>query len=492
MRKFVVLVIVILTGGAILISCEASGPVRNKNDRPNGKQLATPFERTFTGKTLRLDYMHSGDATSEKFSVEAVRLEGAWPGSRTQLADPTGLGKYRFRVHDAETRGLLYSRGFASIYGEWETTAEARERWRSFHESLRFPEPRRPVRLIIDKRNDAGEFRQVFATDCNPKSRFVDRGTTTGDYRVWPVVESGRPAEKVDLLFLGDGYTRDQMSKWHKDARRLAEDLLASEPYRSRRDDFNIWAIDVPSDRPGVTNPRSGFWNRTPLGLSYNSLDSDRYMLSERNREIRDIAALAPYDAMILIANSRKYGGGGIFNLYSTAAADSAVADYLIVHEFGHAFAALGDEYYTSPVSYEDLTPPGVEPWEPNLTALLDPDALKWKDLVHPDTPLATPWDQTSYDTLAREYQARRKELRDAGAPEESLEQLFQELKETTTPMLRDEPYFGKVGAFEGGGYMAKGLYRPEVDCVMFTRNTNEYCRVCRRAVNRIIDLYTR
>ncbi len=449
------------------------------------------FDRRFTGRTLRLDYHHSGDISQERIAVDSVRLEGPWPGSRTQLIDNTDLGRYRVVVLDPESNRPLYSRGFASIYGEWETTAEARDHWGTFHESQRFPEPKSPVQVVIEKRQPDGRFRQIFATMVDPASRFVDR-SPVGSVSVRTVLESGPSSTKVDLLFLGDGYTSSELPDWNRTVDGLVAALFAEEPYRSRKADFNVRAIAVTSERSGVSNPRGGFWNRTPLGLSFNALDSDRYMLSVRNRDIREIAAAAPYDALVLVANTRKYGGGGIFNLYSTVAGRSRESAYLFVHEFGHSFAGLADEYYTSSVAYEEFTAPGIEPWEPNVTALLDPDELKWKDLVTPDTPLPTPWNQKAYDEVSLRYQKRRSELRAEGAPEEKLEALFDEIKTKTTPMLRGERFAGKVGAFEGGAYQAKGIYRPEADCIMFTRNTNAYCRVCRRAVESIIDLYAK
>jgi len=195
---------------------------------------------------------------------------------------------------------------------------------------------------------------------------------------------------------------------------------------------------------------------------------------------------------VILVVNERKYGGGGIYNLYSTAAAGSAFAPYLFVHEFGHHFAGLGDEYYTSPVSYEALPTVTTEPWEPNLTALADPARLKWGDLVEEDTPLPTPWNKTAYEEASRTIQDRRADLRKKGAPEESLESLFRQERERFTAELGKEPFAGKTGAFEGAGYMATGLYRPSADCIMFTRDKVGFCAVCRRAIRRMIDLHTR
>lgn len=455
--------------------------------------VATPmdFNSWFTGATLRVDYFHSGDSTEEHISLDAFRVEGDWPGSRTQLIDPTGLGKYQVEMRDLATQTVVYSRGFASIYGEWETTGEAHRMWRTFHESQRVPEPKAPAQILLRKRKPDGSFGELFSCTVDPASRFVQRTPVRKQGKVWALQKSGDPAVKVDLLVLGDGYTAGEMEKYRRDVARHVEALFAAEPFKSRRDDFNVWAIDLPAQESGITRPRADAWVRTPLGLSFNAFDSERYVLTYENRELREIAAQAPYDAIIIIGNTRKYGGGGIFNLWATTASDTSVSEYVFVHEFGHSFGGLADEYYTSEISYEDYNPVGTEPWEPNVTALLDPAHPKWSAFIDADTPLPTPWQQDSYDSLSYDYQRKRNEARDRHASEEEVEQLFAEVKALTTPMLQGEQYFGVVGAFEGAGYEAKGLYRPEVDCIMFTRNPENFCRVCSAALERMIDLYS-
>jgi hypothetical protein len=455
--------------------------------------LAGDFDDHFTGRTLRFDYVHAGTASEEHIALDALRLEGDWPGSRSQLLDYTGMGKYRFELVEVASQRTLYSRGFSSIYGEWETIGEARRgNWRSFHESQRFPEPKRTCQLVLKKRKDDGSFGEIFAQVFDPKSRFVDRSPLDAPGKVWSVLENGAPAKKVDLLVLGDGYSAKEADKYHADVERLVGALFDSEPFRSRKKDFNVWAIDIASPRSGLANPRADQWFHTPLGLRFNAFDSERYVLSYENRAIREFAALAPYDAIMMVGNSRKYGGGGIFNLYATVAADTAPSAYVFVHELGHSFAGLADEYYTSSVSYEDFTPAGTEPWEPNITALLDPENLKWKQFLETGTPVPTPWDQESYDEASYAYQTKRNKLRAANAPDEEVEKLFAEVKAVTQPMLEAEEYFGKVGAFEGGGYQAKGLYRPSADCIMFTRNPKSFCTVCSAAIERVIDLYAK
>lgn len=453
--------------------------------------LSAQFDDLFTGKTLRFDYYHSGNSSEEHISLDEFRLEGAWPGSRVHLLDDTNLGKYLFVVTDLATNLPIYSRGFASIYGEWETTGEARKIWRTLHESQRFPEPRARCQVSLRKRAADGSFREIYSGVVDPVSRFVNRSPLARkDATVWSLLESGPAAKKVDLLVLGDGYTAEEADKFRGDAKRMVDVLFESEPFKSHRGDFNARAVHSPSGRSGISNPRQGFWNESALGLSFNAFDSDRYVLTYMNRAIREIAALAPYDTLMILGNTRKYGGGGIFNLWSTCASDTSQAGYIFVHELGHSFAGLADEYYTSPVSYEEFTAPGVEPWEPNITAFLDPEKLKWRDLVEAGTPTVTPWNQTEYDAASRAYQAKRRKLRADGASEEEMEKLFTEVKDTTSALFAREKFRGKVGVFEGAGYQAKGLYRSEVDCIMFTRNPKSFCRVCSRAIERVIGLY--
>ena len=211
-------------------------------------------------------------------------------------------------------------------------------------------------------------------------------------------------------------------------------------------------------------------------------------MLTFDNPAFREIASLAPYEFVEILANNRTYGGGGIFGLYGTVAAQSNQAPYVFVHEFGHHFAGLADEYYTSPVAYAPATE-RIEPWEPNATALLDPKNLKWKDLATPGAPVPTPWNKEEFEKYSREYQKRRSLIRSEGRPEEVMEALFLEVSQFERSFFAREKYLGKVGAFEGAMYEAKGYYRPEVDCIMFTRTTS-FCAVCRRAIQRVIDLY--
>jgi hypothetical protein len=442
-------------------------------------------------RTMRLDFYHTGNSSEEVFSLDRVVVEPLpWPGNARRAVDDTNLGKYLFEVRDAKTNRILYSRGFASIYGEWETTDEAKTLRRTFQESLRFPAPDSPVQIILKKRDAKNLFREVWSVVVDPKDIFVDRSNLKAPAPVIEIQRSGDPASKVDFLILGDGYTAAEASKFERDARRMTEVLFATSPFKERRKDFNVWAICPPAAESGVSRPSTNVYRDSPLGATFDAFGSERYVLTFDNRALRRVASFAPYEFVEILVNNRTYGGGGIFNLYSTVAADNAWANYVFVHEFGHHFAGLADEYYTSSVAYAPNAE-RAEPWEPNVTALLDPAALKWKDLVSTDTPIPTPWGKEAFETYSREIQQRRGKIRSERQPEEVMEALFREELEHERAIFAQEKYAGRVGAFEGANYEAKGFYRPEVDCIMFTR-TNHFCAVCRRAIERVIDMYAR
>jgi len=443
-------------------------------------------------RTMRVDYDHTGGASEERFALDRVVLEPLeWPGNPERPIDDTNLGKYFFEVIDRKTNRILYSRGFASIFGEWETTPEAAERLRTFSESLRFPAPASPVQIVVKKRDKQNAFREVWSTTVDPNGMFVDTAKPPSPGPLLEIEKHGPPARKIDFLILGDGYTAAERGKFEKDARRLTEILFSVPPFKERRSDFNVWALCPPSEESGVSRPSTGIHRRSRVGATYDAFGSERYMLTFENRSFRDVASFAPYEFVEVLANSRTYGGGGIFNLYSTVAADSLWSPYLFLHEFGHHFAGLADEYYTSDVAYGPAAD-RVEPWEPNVTALHDPKTLKWKDLVEPGTPLPTPWSKEKFEVMSRDFQAQRRKIREEKAPEEQMDALFSEEKVAETKLLGSDPHAGKVGAFEGALYEAKGYYRPQNDCIMFTRDDVGFCAVCRRAIETVMDLYTR
>lgn len=452
--------------------------------------LALHAQSPSPARTMRVDYFHTGNATSELFSLDRVSIEPApWPGAVDRPDDTLRYGAYGFDVRDAASGRLLYSRGFGSVYDEWTTTGEATTR--TFHESLRFPRPAAPVDVLVRKRGAKHAWSTVWTTRVDPAASTIDTAPPEPDPgEVIALERHGDSAHKVDLLLLGDGYTAAERAKFAADARRLVDILFATSPFRERRTDFNVWGLVPPARESGIARPSTGVHRASPVGATYDAFGSERYVLTFENRRFRDIASYAPYDVVEIVVNGRTYGGGGIYNQYSTVAADNAFAPYVFVHEFAHHFAGLADEYYTSPVAYLPAET-REEPWEANVTALLDPARLKWKDLVAPSTPLPTPWQKDAYETRSRETQATRAELRKQGRPEAEMEALFTRERRQDDAQFAAERFAGQIGAFEGAKYEARGYYRPAANCIMFTRAA-DFCDVCRRAIGQVIDTYVR
>ncbi len=442
-------------------------------------------------RTLRVDYGHTGDAKTERFGLDRVVLEPLpWPGNLAKAVDTSNLGKYAFEVRDKATGKLVYSRGFASIFGEWETTDEAQALSRTFSESLRFPQPEAPVQIQLRKRDSTNAFKTVWSFDLDPKNPLIEQAPAPEPGARLALQVSGDSTDKVDLLILGDGYTMAERGKFEAQARQVMELLFAQSPFKQHRGDFNVWALCPASPQSGISRPSTGTHKRTPLGTTYDAFGSERYVLTFDNRAFRDIAAQAPYEFVEILVNAETYGGGGIHNLFSTAAAaGNSTIGYLFVHEFGHHFAGLADEYYTSDVAVtNDATRP--EPWEPNVT--VDPKHPKWHTLLSPGVPLPTPWQKDPFEAYNLGIQKERRALRAARRPEAEMDALFAKEKVVETRMLGTDTHSRKVGAFEGANYEAKGYFRSQEDCLMFTRNDVGFCAACRAAIERVFAQYAR
>lgn len=441
-------------------------------------------------RTLRVDYYHTGTAATETFTPDRTVLEPLpWPGDPAKALDTSNLGKYFFEVVDRATNRVIFSRGFNSIYGEWETTGEARAMARTFSESLRFPRPAGPVQISVKKRDARNAFREIWSFPLDPADATIDPAPPPSPGKLIAIQESGDPATKVDLLILGDGYTREEQPRFEQQARKLTEALFATSPFREHRKDFNVWALCPAAEVSGVSRPSTGVHRRSPLGTAYDAFGSERYILTFENRALRDVASFAPYDVLEILVNGETYGGAGIFGQFSTVAAGNLYAPYVFVHEFGHHFAGLADEYYTSDVAYES-SKDRPEPWELNATA--DPKAPKWKALVKAGTPLPTPWQKEAFEKASHATQARRRDLRAANRPEAEMDALFAQQKAFETRLLGTDAHSGKVGAFEGCNYEGTGYYRAQEDCVMFTRDDVPFCAACAGAIERVIALYAK
>jgi hypothetical protein len=441
-------------------------------------------------RTLRVDFFHTGDAAHELFSLERLVVEPTpWPGNPQRPFDDTDLGNYFFEVHSAANGALLYSRGFSSIFGEYEETAAAKDHVRTFSESLRFPLPGEPVDVILKKRSDGKPFATVWTFKVDPRSQDIDPTPPASPGPLMRLMVNGPPASKVDLLLLCDGYTAAQRGDFERDARRFMALLFATSPFKERRSDFNVWGLCAPSEVAGISRPSTGIHRRSRVGSTYDAFGSERYILTFDNHSFRDVASFAPYDFVEIVANGQTYGGGGIFGLYATVAAKSLWAPYVFVHEFGHHFAGLADEYFTSESTV--LPQHGrPEPWEPNVTAVNELGRLKWKELVTAGTPVPTPWKKEQFESRDLALQVIRRQIRAAKRPESEMDALFQQTKQEMSALLDHDTYSRKVGAFEGAMYESTGYYRPEEDCIMFSRNDVPFCRVCQNAISQVINLY--
>ncbi len=463
------------------------------------------FDKYFIDQTMRIDYYHSGNSQGELITLDRICRQGIWAGSRRNLTDPFNCGRYCIKVFDGASGQLVFSKGFDSYFGEYKTTAAAGQGLkRTYHESALIPFPRNTVRFTVEMRDRKNILRPLFSADINPKDIFINTESPAKGVKVFEIIRSGDPHEKVDVVFVAEGYTAAEEKKAEADGKRFADVLLGQEPYLSRRNLFNVSGIFKASDESGCDEPSHGIFKNTAVGATFDSLGSERYVLTEDNQSLRDIAAHVPYDTLFIMVNHKRYGGGGIYNLFSTFTTDNQWFEYLILHEFGHSFAGLGDEYYTSEVAYNEFYPAGVEPVEPNITALLDPNNLKWKQWITPGIAIPTPWEKEEFDRIDSAYQKIRREINSriasmkrSGAPRAEVEQLEAESEKLSLEnarkvddFLRNSKFGGMTGACEGAGYASKGLFRPAVDCLMFTKGKKPFCKVCEEAVIRVIKYY--
>lgn len=403
------------------------------------------FSDYFLQQSLRFDFLLGGNESEARVYPQQLKLEPHWAGSLINLVDTFNYGTYRFRVLDVESGKLLYSKGFSTLFQEWQTTAEAKEINKTFYQAVIFPFPKNPVKLEIDARQWEGHFKTIFESIIDPDDYFILRENPKLFESV-EIQKNGKPSEKVDLVILAEGYTKLEMNKFFEDSRRVTGYLFEEEPFKSEKDKFNVTAVFTPSIDSGTDIPGENIYKNTVFNSTFYTFDLDRYLTTSDMKSIYDAAAGVPWDHIYVLVNTERYGGGGFYNFLSICTSDNQLTKEVFVHEFGHGFAGLGDEYYTSSVAYEDFYNLEVEPWEPNLTTLVDFDR-KWQFMLDDSTPVPTP---------------------------------------------RVLKYNNTVGVFEGGGYLAKGIYSPFMDCRMKSNNAKVFCPVCTDAIKRVIDFHTK
>ncbi|MCX6285779.1 MAG: M64 family metallo-endopeptidase [Bacteroidetes bacterium] len=403
------------------------------------------FDDFFLNKTLRIDYFLSGDQSGEHVFFREMREEPSYGGPHHDLLALKNTGTYRYILIDSASGELMFSKGFCSLFQEWQGTPEAKEIRRAFPMVAVMPFPIKTAQFIIEKRSyETGAFEKLFEMRIRPDDYYILKDSIHR-LKVENLLYSGDPSDHVDVAFLAEGYTETDMPKFIADARSMVDYLLSVEPYSNFRDKFNFYAVRSPSDESGVTIPGKELYVNTNIHSSFYTFGMDRYLTSFDTKAIYDIAANVPYDAIFVLVNSKRYGGGGFYNHYCEGTVDNQYSKVVAVHEFGHSFAGLADEYFNAEVTYTGFYNPKVEPWEQNITTNND-FASKWQSMIPADVPVPTP---------------------------------------------RDSRYQDVIGMFEGGGYVRNGVYSPFMDCRMKSNEAKGFCPVCQKAIIQMIRYYS-
>lgn len=455
---------------------------------------------------MRIDYYIMGDAETETITVDKVYKTNTWRANPDQLLDQFNNGEYYYRVYDALTNKIIYSKGFDNYFREYQTTKPAERGQRKvFQETALIPCPKNPVIFVIARRNDNNILQPIFEKKIDPEDYHIIDQKLPENY-VYEAKINGDPHKKVDLLFIGDGYTGKEKRAFKKDVDRYVEYLFDTEPFTSNRKEFNIYGIMPESIEPGVDQPRKQDYKNTALEATFNSLDSPRYLLTENLWDLHDIASQKPYDAICIMVNSKRYGGGGIYNYYCTFTADNERSDFTFLHEFGHSFGGLADEYYSSSVAYSNFYPQDIEPTEPNITALIDPDRLKWKDQLSEGIEIPTDWGKAEYDSMKIDLSELKKEqsqkidqIKQNQADSKAIDSVknvykaqIDTLDQRIEDFILNHPLRDKIGVFEGAGYESEGIYRPTVNSIMKEFiGDRAYNKVSEKAILEIIKYYT-
>src|SRR3972149_8206722 len=465
------------------------------------------FEDYFVNATLRIDYHHIGDSKTELFTIDKIYQYGIWAGSTKNLIDNFNNGKYYVKVYDLVSGKLIFSKGYDSYFGEYQTSSIAiKGIKKAYHESILIPLPKEKIKLSIEKRDSGNNLKEIYSSEIDPKDISIIKDKIVDSaVKVFKSVYNGDPQKKFDDAIISEGYTANELGKFRADIERFSQILFTQEPYKSNKEKFNIYGVYKPSEESGTDEPPADIFKNTVLNSTFNSLGSERYLLTEDNKTLRDLAAHVPYDALYIMINHKKYGGGGIYNWSCTFTTDNQWHKYLFLHEFGHSFAGLADELYTSDTAFEDFFKPTVEPVEPNITALLDTTNIKWKKWISSGISLPSFWEKKEFEEMDYKWQDERRalnsrvaELKRNRAPKQEILDTEEEynLKDRQHAdeldlFLQKTKNYRKIGAFEGAGYSSKGLYRPMIDCIMFSKGDKPFCRVCEEAIWRGIQCYS-
>ena len=425
---------------------------------------AQEYEKHFTDSTLRLDYVFCGDATHQDIFLVDMYKTSLWAGRRHNLQAPLLRGNGLITVRNSVSGETLYANSFSTLFQEWQATQEATHRPRSFETCLQVPFPKEPVDVEVTLNDIHAQVVARLVHRVDPSDMLIRAFQPNGN-PVRLLHEGSSLEASLDVVILGDGYVAGQEEKFFADAARVVcGPLFLTEPYTAYKDRFNIRAVFAPSQQEGPSIPHEGVWTNTAADSHYDTFYSARYLTTSSMRKVYDALGIVPFEHIILLVNNPRYGGGGIYNNLTIASSDDPTAGIVFVHEFGHAFAGLADEYAYD--EYETMYPADTEPWEPNITTLKD-FGSKWADMLPAGTPIPTPRDtDMPYFEVRRNWRSFSPEM--------------QHLMNT------------RIGVYEGAGNSSKGVYRPVQECRMRMNECDAFCPVCQRAIARMIEYYTR
>jgi hypothetical protein len=397
----------------------------------------------FTDNGLRVNMLFRGDINKQQIAQRTYVKDPYYSGPRRSHYRDSELGEYRIVIRDINTDKVVYSKGFCTLFEEYITTEQGKIKSGDFQESINVPFPEKIVKIDLEHRDSLGRFTLLDSDVFDPaKTKYTDfkeslwseRIHGTRDYR-----------EAYDLVIMADGYTADERDKFIKDAKKQVEYIFKTEPFKGLKDYINIWLVFAPSIDSGIDQPHIEQYKNTELGTQFSLFGVDRYVGTYDYWRMGYVGAHVPGDGWIVLANTSIYGGGGIYNHYAITVADHGASGFVLVHEMGHSVAGLADEYYNSVVAYDDFFSDKYEPWQANITNMINFES-KWKSMIDVDVPVPTP-DISKY--------------RDC------------------------------VGVFEGAGYSAKGMYRPYHNCIMKSHSAKGFCPVCQKAIRETIMSYT-
>ena len=408
---------------------------------------AQEYDEYFADKTLRIDYLFAGDTSEQSVYLDELSSMPGWAGRRRHLDELPLEGNGEITVRDKATGRIIYRTSFSSLFQEWLGEPEAEHTKRGFENTFLIPYPLNPATVTIELRSARREVTASLTHEIDPGDILIHE---RGEKRITPhkyLQKSGSEQECIDVVIMAEGYDKTEMELFYQDAEKACNSIFNHEPFKTMKDKFNIIAVESISEDSGVSIPREGDWKETAVSSHFDTFYSDRYLTTRSVKSIHNWLAGIPYEHIIILANTDTYGGGGIYNSYTLTTAHHSMFEPVVVHEFGHSFGGLADEY-----AYEDepspLYPYDIEPWEQNITTLVDFES-KWKDMIDEDTEIPTPY-------ISDESKA-----------------------------------YTQVGVFEGAGYTRRGVYRPTSECRMKINEAPQFCPVCQRAIERIIRFYT-